>query len=308
MKSPDRPIDSPVRPFGFVLADKPIGLGSAALVSQLRREMSGARVGHTGTLDRFASGLMLLVVGRATVFADNLLHRDKSYRAVFQFGRSTDTHDPVGNTIDSREADITGRYFQDHLDEIRDRILEFGEQRIQIPPLFSALKKEGRRYSDRARGGERELPSPREIRVHDLAIERIDTGNFRIGITIRVSSGTYIRAFARDLGEKLDFPVHLAELRRLSIGNFTIDDTRLWQPDGGAPVLIGVGEAFPDWPVVSCDDRVAADIRQGRRVSLPVEIPPENDFFMRGPGGQLLAWARSGVNPDDYNYKKVFSD
>lgn len=229
---------------GFVLADKPKGLGSAALVGRLKHELkrraaqcapagepgpgSGApqrkiKVGHTGTLDRFASGLMLLLTGRATALADQFLHADKGYVGRFQFGAFTDTHDPHGEIVESVSPAETRRFLESERERVMRAVLAIREATRQQPPLYSALKQDGRRFSDRARGGQTELPAWRDIRVYELELLRYDLEAGALDLDLYVSGGTYIRAFARDLSRELDFPVHLSELRRYRLGGHRLD-------------------------------------------------------------------------------------
>ena len=238
---------------GFVLADKPSGLGSAGLVGRLKKELSRQqfpvrgrrlRVGHTGTLDRFASGLMVLLVGKGTALADQFLHADKAYLARFSLGRFTDTHDPEGAVVAEREPDAARKLLQ--TESGRERIVQslqaICDRGRQRPPVYSALKQDGRRFSDRARAGEIRLPEERAITVYDLRLRDVDPRAATIDFEIHVSGGTYIRSLARDLSEALDFPLHLGALRRFRLGEQRIaaewpdpagarrSDPRVWSP------------------------------------------------------------------------------
>ncbi len=294
---------------GFVLADKPAGLGSAALVGRLRRELGGIRAGHTGTLDRFASGLMLLPVGRATSLAEQFLHADKSYAAVFRFGSFTDTHDPTGKVLAEKDDATVREYLGD--ESTRDRIgalvRAWRRQNKQTPPLYSALKKDGRRFSDRARCGDDTMPAARNITVYSVENVKINADEGTLAVDLSVSGGTYIRSFARDLSEALDFPLHLAALRRTGLGSHRLDDPRLWVPDQNAPEIVSPLEILPEWPTLSVPPDVAADIVQGRRPALaPEDLPGEGrDFFFRDDRGEVLAWCRS-MGGGRYEFRRVF--
>jgi len=290
---------------GLLLADKPSGLGSAALVARLKRELGGVKVGHTGTLDRFTSGLMILLTGRGTAFADYFLHQDKSYRADFRLGLSTNTHDPTGEILEERSQEETEKFFRENRAGILATLLDFQKATSQRPPVFSALKKGGRRYSDLARSGAAEEPPERPIQVHELRILDVDESSWTITAELEVSSGTYIRSFARDLGDAIGFPAHLSALRRLSVGKFRLNDAELWVPDKTPPQTRSVTEVL-DWERRTLSPDEAALVLQGRLVELQ-ELPESGaDFFLVDEKGGLLAWARA--ERTSYRFRKVFSD
>lgn len=294
-------------PPALVLADKPEDMGSAALVARLRSELDGARVGHAGTLDRFATGLMLLLAGQATALADVLLHQDKTYLATFELGRATDTHDPVGETLAERPRTETLSFMEENRERIYAALAEIQRRTEQIPPAYSALKHKGKRFSDLARSGTAILPAARPVRIHELAVTEYNTGTGRIQARIDVSSGTYIRAIARDLGECIDYPAHLAALRRLRIGGMSLEDPDVWRPDQGAPVTRSLLGALPDWPRQTAAEARFADIQNGRQIGLELQLAAGTDFFITGSGDRLLAWGRADGR-GGYEYRRVFSD
>lgn len=290
-----------------VLADKPEGLGSAALVARLRKELDGVRVGHAGTLDRFATGLMLLLVGQGTALADVLLHQDKTYLATFVFGRATDTHDPTGETVDLRTADEARIFMEENRDRIAAELARIEASREQTPPAFSALKQAGKRFSDLARSGAAVLPKSRPVRIYSLETTDFDPASAQLIARIDVSSGTYIRSIARDLGAGLDFPVHLGALRRTRIGPLSLEHPRLWRPEEGAgPQALSPLQALPDWrrqPVQEADFEA---IGNGQRIEIELRPGPGEDFFLIGPDERPLAWCR-GDGQGSYSYRRVFS-
>ncbi|MCR9143337.1 MAG: hypothetical protein NXI24_13880 [bacterium] len=292
---------------GFVLADKPRGLGSAALVGRLKHELkrraaaAGAprkiKVGHTGTLDRFASGLMLLLTGRATALADQFLHADKAYVGRFQFGAFTDTHDSQGEIIESVTPAEAQRFLKSEGARIRRTILALAEVTRQQPPLYSALKQDGRRFSDRARSGETELPAERDIRVYDVDLKLWHAEAAAVDIDLHVSGGTYIRAFARDLSRELDFPIHLAELRRYRLGRHVLPNTdadrsalppeRLISGQGDTPA--GEGRV---WRPVFLENPGPEKTRDTSQVE-------EASCVIRDVRGALPEWPRLAVAPGE---------
>lgn len=289
---------------GVVLADKPVGMGSATLVSRLKRELQARRVGHCGTLDRFASGLMVLVVGGATSLADYFLHQDKSYIATFRFGLFTDTHDPSGKILEERPATDVTEFLERNGDLIRTVVRDFREIREQTPPLYSAIKQEGKRLSDYARRGESREIQPRAVTIFAAEVLEISPHQGEVIARFHVSSGTYIRSLARDLSLALPFPLHLSALRRITLGEFSLDD-RVWVPGRGSPILMDPRAALPGWREERlANAEMAKMVLQGQHPAF--ENPPAAgiDFFISGPDGSLLAWAVGDA--EGYHYRRVF--
>jgi tRNA pseudouridine55 synthase len=204
-------------PAGLLLVDKPEGPSSHDVVSWLRKVIGVRRVGHTGTLDPFASGLLVLCIGWVTRLAEYLTSLPKVYRGVIRIGVRTDTDDRAGSVIETN-SDWRG------LD--RPRVQAALEQQLgvieQVPPAYSAKKVGGRRaYAVARQGGAPELAA-RQVTIRRLSI--YDFSPPDVGIELECSSGTYVRAVARDLGANLGVGAHLAALRRLRVGRFEVDD------------------------------------------------------------------------------------
>lgn len=279
---------------GFVPARKSPGMGSSELVGRLKRVVKD-RVGHTGTLDRFASGLMILTVGRSTSLSDFFLHADKRYIAVFRFGKSTESHDPEGPLVEERESEVSASFVKERAAEIRKWIEDQVRVTEQTPPLYSALKKDGRRYSDHARKGATELPPPRKVQIHSSTVCSMEDAD--ITAEFSVSGGTYIRSIARDLGAAFDYPVHLASLLRTALGSFVLDDSA-WTV-GQDPVVIPPHDVLR-WPRIEANTAQVREIIQGHRPRLP--MPAEGQFAWIVDGaGQPAAW----VELDRYGLYKV---
>ncbi len=270
---------------GFVPSCKPAGMGSAELVGKLKRTIHADRVGHTGTLDRFAEGLMLLVVGKSTCLSDFFLHADKRYSAVFGFGKSTETHDPEGPLLEERDPSEAEAFVSEHASEITEWIEKqvFVEQ--QIPPLYSALKKQGKRYSDHARAGVTELPPARKVSIYSASVISIEGS--RVTADFSVSGGTYIRSIARDLGDFMKFPVHLASLTRTAIGSFVLNED-CWRP--GETVRILPPHEVLTWPRVQASDAQVKSLMHGQTPRLA--MPETSQFaWIVSPDGSPVAWA-----------------
>jgi tRNA pseudouridine55 synthase len=202
---------------GVLAVDKPSGPTSHDVVGRARRALGVRRVGHTGTLDPFATGLLLLCVGTATRLAEFLTDLDKSYDAEAVLGISTDTLDRQGTVVAESEAwrDTTRAEVEAALEGLRGPIL-------QVPPQYSAKKVGGVAMHRRARRGETVALEPRPVTVRELELVEVDLPRLRL--RVRCSSGTYVRALARDLGEALGVGAHLAELRRTAVGGFRVED------------------------------------------------------------------------------------
>ncbi len=200
---------------GLLRLDKSAGPTSHDMVAWARRELRLRKVGHTGTLDPFASGLLLLCLGPSTRLAEYLSELPKEYRARARLGVRTSSGDPDGDALATSDGWRTlGR------DEIESTLESFLGESDQVPPTFSAKKVDGERAYRRARRGESVSLEPVPVQVHEVALETVALPF--IDFRLRCSAGTYVRAIARDLGEWLGVGAHLTELRRVSIGPFSV--------------------------------------------------------------------------------------
>ena len=206
----------------IVLIDKPTGMTSFGVVARLRRKISEqvghkVKVGHTGTLDPFATGLMILLVGKATKRSDEFLKLDKWYDATICFGKVSSTGDPEGELTDV-SADIPTK------EQICQTITQFIGEIKQIPPAFSAIKIDGQRAYKLARQGKTvDMPS-RSVQIY--ALELVDYNYPILKIKTHVSSGTYIRTLAEDIGKSLGTGAYCQELRRTKIAEYDVDDAK----------------------------------------------------------------------------------
>lgn len=207
---------------GILLIDKPAGMTSFGVVARLRRVLTQeagkrVKVGHTGTLDPFATGLMIIVTGKECKNAGHYTKQDKTYEATFRLGQTSTTGDPEGQV-----ADVSSD--QPALSEIENAVAKFRGEIMQRPPIFSAIKINGQRAYKLARGGEEiEIPL-RQVTVHSLEI--IDYAYPELKIRTHVSSGTYIRSLAVDIGEALGTGAYCTQLRRTSIAKWDVADAK----------------------------------------------------------------------------------
>jgi tRNA pseudouridine55 synthase len=236
--SPRRP-DADVPP-GLLLVDKPAGMTSHDVVARARRVLSVRKVGHAGTLDPMATGLLILGVGAATRLLGHVGGHDKTYDATIRFGQSTVTDDGEGETLTVASTS--------HLDDdaIRAALAVQTGPLQQVPSSVSAVKVDGRRSYDRVRAGEAVELAPRSVTVHALEVHGIARPTpdlVDVDVTVSCTAGTYIRAIARDAGAELGVGGHLTALRRTASGSFSLDRAATVE-DAGAALLAGGGAGF----------------------------------------------------------------
>jgi tRNA pseudouridine55 synthase len=205
---------------GLVVVDKPAGCTSHDVVSRLRRIYGQRRVGHAGTLDPDATGVLLVGLGRATRLLRFLQETTKSYRATVVFGVATDTLDGSGAVLDRVAMTLTRG-------QVETAAARFIGESEQVPPMVSAIKIDGRRLHELARKGVEVERPPRRVRIDQFTIESFADGAYpEAGVIVDCSSGTYVRSLAADLGVALGGCAHLRDLRRLRVGVFDLDDAR----------------------------------------------------------------------------------
>lgn len=246
---------------GVLVVDKPPGNTSHDIVAQARRYFGTRAVGHAGTLDPMATGVLVLLFGEGCKLSSHLTLDDKTYRTTVAFGATTNTLDADGAVTESRELApgwLTSAALEAAL------AVESGRA-LQVPPSVSAIQSQGERAYARVRRGETVELEPRAVRVQRL--ELLGWTEREASFELTVSKGYYIRAFARDLGATLDAPAHLTALRRLASGAFTLDEATPWPPPQ-RPALLGVSEAARRaLPVTWLTEAGAARARRGQRLT-----------------------------------------
>ena len=288
---------------GVLPLDKAVGPTSHGLVASIRRAAGTRKVGHAGTLDPFASGLLLLLLGSATRLSEYLLGMDKVYEAVVHVGVETDSHDVDGQIVseDSGWAEVSPAELEAALEPLRGSIL-------QRPPVFSSKKVQGEPAHRRVRRGETVELDPVEVMVHELEITRIALPECHL--RVRCSSGTYIRALARDMGLNLGVGAHLTALRRTEIGPFSVSSA---QPLDAYPSpeeirrdLISPGAALAHLPTLAIDGDEASRIRQGQFLPVGGRDIPEQTPIRVLLDGELVAVA--GRQGEEIRPRKVLAD
>jgi tRNA pseudouridine55 synthase len=277
---------TPAAPYGILPVDKPVGPTSHDAVAAVRRALRTKAVGHTGTLDPFASGLLLICLGPATRLAEYFAPLPKTYVATMRLGVATDTDDHTGETITSSDAwsGLT-----------RERIEAALAAQVgtiqQLPPAYSAKKVDGERmYAVARRGGEVER-TPVTVTIH--AIRIISTDLPDVVFEVECGSGTYIRAIARDAGEALGVGGHLRELRRTRIGPHDVARAvpmdRLGEEELVRAAMLAPADAVSHLPRVVADAGGEADLKHGRAVKAPEGFAADGAVAVVSAGGELLA-------------------
>lgn len=240
---------------GLVVVDKPSGMTSHDVVSRLRRIMGTRKVGHAGTLDPMATGVLVVGIERGTKFLAHLVASTKAYDATVRLGVSTSTDDAEGEVTGVTTVSDDDEVILASLDAFRGKIM-------QRPSSVSAIKVDGKRAHERVRDGEDVVLPAREVEIHRLEAGEIrrDADAVEIDLSIGCSSGTYIRSIARDLGG------HLTALRRTEVGPFTLDDARTLEELAEKPTLsLSLDEALArSYPVVEITDEEAAALAMGK--------------------------------------------
>jgi tRNA pseudouridine55 synthase len=300
---------------GVLVVDKPGGMTSHDVVAKLRRLLGTRRVGHAGTLDPMATGVLVALVGEATKLGSHLTLHDKRYLARVAFGRATDTLDAEGATTTTEAVPAW------LLDELRGgepggrlaQALELERARTeQVPPAFSAIQVDGRRSYDRARAGEEVSLPPRPVAVHALRLVASAVaggGEPWADLDLHVGKGYYVRSFARDLGERLGVPAHLAALRRTASGPFALAEAVRLDAGPGPlldaliPIATAVARALP---VGALTPEGTLRARRGQRLSPGdfASLPPAGEGAWLDPDGRLVALgltepSGSATNPDE---------
>ncbi|MFV0389734.1 MAG: tRNA pseudouridine(55) synthase TruB [Pyrinomonadaceae bacterium] len=215
---------------GIVVIDKPTGITSHGVVSCMRRRLDTKKIGHTGTLDPFATGVLIALVGKATRLARFINSDSKTYEARIKFGFSTDTGDLTGSKTDEYKG--SNRVHQNLAQVNWDKVFQAFIGNIeQIPPMYSAKKVNGKKLYELARIGKTVTRKPSNVLIHELKLVKETLFKSRnedeISIFVKCSAGTYIRTLAEDIGKAIGIPCHLSALRRIAAGDFTLNDSVL---------------------------------------------------------------------------------
>jgi tRNA pseudouridine55 synthase len=253
---------------GVLLLDKPVGFSSNDALIKAKRLLSAKKAGHTGTLDPFATGLLPLCFGEATKFSQDLLEADKRYETVVHLGVGTSTGDTEGTVTGRVEVDIT-------LAQIEAALAGFRGPIAQIPPMHSALKRDGKPLYEYARAGITLEREARHVTIHELELLDYSAPFLRLRVTC--SKGTYIRVLGEDIGKALGCGAHLNALRRIGVGSLTLDGSITLDALADCPeadrsgLLMPVDGLLTSFPAIILPPSLAQRFTQGQRLSLGKE-------------------------------------
>jgi len=297
------PQTPPAHASGVLVIDKPAGWTSHDVVAHLRRLTGERHVGHAGTLDPAATGVLVVCLGNATRLVEYLAELTKRYVALIRFGVETDTWDSEGQVVE--EHDTTGL----SLDGVSSLLMQFQGDIDQVPPMYSALKRDGTPLYTLARRGETVERSPRRVTIHSLAVRRWTSPDLELEVVC--SKGTYIRSLAHDLGRAAGTGAYLASLRRTAVGQFTLERARtleqLAEGECWRQSLIPLSEAVTHLPSLVLDATTESRIRQGRAVPLSAPADACGPLRALTPDGQLIAILVPDLQQGWWRPEKVFS-
>lgn len=305
---------------GVLIIDKPAGLTSHDVVARTRRILHERRVGHTGTLDPFATGVLVILLGKATRLAQFLSGVNKEYEAIIRLGYSTDTGDRTGNPIPGPPAKPdawTEQQIEEALQSLRGEI-------DQVPPMYSAKKVEGRKLYELARRGESVERKPIHVCIYEFAaikpggqlIKDNRDGTFDFHTRVSCSSGTYVRTLAEDFGKRLSAGAHLAELRRTRVGDFsidqaiTLDELKIhFGEESIGEVLVPPGTALSQLPFVHLTPEDVSRANHGREVKVAESNWSDGENVRMCDGdNELVAVGRYDANTNSLHPRVVLAE
>ena len=262
---------------GIVIVDKPQGWTSQDVTARLRRVFNTRRIGHGGTLDPMATGVLPVFVGRATRGVEFFEHAEKTYEAVLRLGIATDTEDITGTVLEEKEVSLSEADFLEVLPKFRGKIQ-------QIPPMYSALKVNGQKLCDLARKGRDVERQPREIEIFKL--ECLEFAGSEARLLVHCSKGTYIRTLCKDIGAALGCGGCMAALRRVTAGEYTLDEAvslqTLLETEEPEQYLRRVDTMFRNFPAVTLTENQEKRCRNG------------NSFSLKLADGTYRAYSKTG--------------
>ena len=274
---------------GIVIVDKPQEWTSQDVTARLRRVFNTRRIGHGGTLDPMATGVLPVFVGRGTRGVEFFEHAEKAYEATLLLGRTTDTEDVFGNTLTEQEVRLSEAEFLAVLPRFRGKIM-------QVPPMYSALKVNGQKLCDLARKGKEVERQPREIEIFELQCLEFAGNTARL--RIQCSKGTYIRTLCKDIGQALGCGGCMAQLRRVQAGEYTIDEAvplqELLETDDPGKYLRSVDSMFRKYPEITLTANQEKRCRHGNSFSIAVQAGTYRCYSQNGEF-LMLAKVEDGI-------------
>lgn len=270
---------------GIVIVDKPQDWTSQDVTARLRRVFNTRRIGHGGTLDPMATGVLPVFVGRATRGVEFFEHAEKTYETVLRLGLTTDTEDITGRVLTEQPWDVTREQMEAVLETFRGQIM-------QVPPMYSALKVNGQKLCDLARKGKEVERQPRPVTIHELVFLGFVPEGIRL--RVRCSKGTYIRTLCKDIGQALGCGGCMASLRRVTAGEYTIEEAvplqELLDAQEPGDYLRGVDTMFRNYPAVTLTANQEKRCRNGNSFSVNLA---DGTYRAYGRDGEFLMLAKT---------------
>ena len=269
---------------GIVIVDKPQGWTSQDVTARLRRVYSTRRIGHGGTLDPMATGVLPVFVGRATRAVEFFEHAEKTYETVLLLGKTTDTQDVTGTVLAEKKAEVSPADIEAVLPKFRGEIM-------QVPPMYSALKVNGKKLYELARKGQEVERQPRPITIFELRDLGFD--GLRLRLRVKCSKGTYIRTLCQDIGEALGCGGCMEQLRRVQAGEYKVEDAvpldALLESETPEQYLRTMDTMFTQYPAVKLTPNQEKRCRNGNPFSSPL---PQGTYRAYSQSGEFLMLAK----------------
>ncbi|MCR5332920.1 MAG: tRNA pseudouridine(55) synthase TruB [Bacilli bacterium] len=268
---------------GCLLINKKAGVTSRAEVNEVSKILGTKKVGHIGTLDPFATGLLIVLVGSATKISPFLERHNKTYIATIALGKKTDSGDLTGNIIEEKPVPKLT------IEKISEVLQSFLGESEQIPPMYSAIKKDGKPLYAYARKGEEVERKPRKITIYDIKL--ITYSDASITFVAKVSKGTYVRTLGEDIAEKLGTVGHLSELERTMIDNFNVKDA-IKAEDVSSSKLLSIEKMLKDFPSINVSGEIASKVKNG----VPLFLKCDNEEVLIKDEDGIIAMYKRNEN------------
>lgn len=285
---------------GILLVDKPIGFSSQQVLSKIKRLLNVEKIGHAGTLDPLATGVLVGLINDATKLSDYLLEKEKAYLAEITIGKTTNTLDSEGEVLKTKKVEC-----EINADDLLKSMLGECEQ---VPPMYSALKVDGKKLYELARNGIEVLRESRKIEIKEIrrtSDVKYEFDCAKFTFYVRASKGTYIRTLCSDIGAKIGYPAYMSALRRVASGNFSIDDCyTIEEIENGKYEIISMLDALSFMENVSVSGETLKRAKNGREI-LAKYLNTDKEKIILSSEDKLVAIYEKNIKDDKVFYKAI---